>query len=227
MFSAVKIVAAAAIVALFGGFLLTGGVGDRQEDVAPPAAVSPSPSAEVAVQLPTEFSGSFTCATYWQDGTTRNVVVGPVEGGNLVRRETRGELGRFDAEMSDPRLQGDWTVYTSSDEYFWPGIDPELPLLMAPGVLHITNEGGSWQMPWGYFDLPGAMHVGEMDGIGYLVGAEGYDGLSAVFRLTSDNWDDDCYCWTGKGITPEAERCVMEMEGLVVEGEAPTPAVPE
>ena len=160
------------------------------------------------------------------DGPVTNNVLGQLGDGNLVRRETRGDLGRFDAQMSDPRLEGDWTVYTSTDEYFWPGADPNLPLILAPGVLQVTNDEGSWQMPWGHFALPGARNVTEMDGVWYLVGAGAYDGMTAIFRQTSQNWDD-CYCWVGKGITAESERCTFEMAGLIIEGVPPTPEVPE
>ena len=180
----------------------------------------------MAVQVPTDFSASFECSTYWEDGQQRNVVVGPVEGGNLVRRETRGELGRFQAESDDERLQGDWAVYTSTDEYFWPGVDPNLPLVMAPGVLHIATGEGSWHGAWGHFALPGSMNEGTVDGVSYLTGSGAYDGLTAMFRLGSDNWDD-CYCFVSKGFAADSERCRFQMEGLIIEGVPPTPHVPE
>jgi len=226
MFSALRIAAAAAIVALFGGFLLVGVVGDPQEGEVPPAAESPAPSPEIQVQLPAAFTGTFGCTTHWKDGQDKNVVVGPVEGGNLVRRETRGETGRFAAEMSDPRLQGDWTVYTSTDEYFWPGVDTNQPLILAPGILHITNEDGSWQMPWGYMALPDAVTEADWDGVGYMTGGRGYAGMTTLFTMEPRNWDD-CYCWTSKGMTAESERCTWDIEGLVIDAEIPTPEVPE
>lgn len=227
MFSTVRIAAASAVVALLGGLLLAGLVGEPQDGEPPPAAVSPSPLEEVLdVQAPTVFSASFECSTYWDDGQQTNVVVGPVEGGNLVRRETRGELGRFTAQSDDERLQGDWTVHTSTDEYFWPGVDPDLPLVMAPGVLHIATGEGSWQGQWGHFALPGAMNEGTIDGVSYLTGSGAYDGLTAVFRLGSDN-QDDCYCFVSKGFTADSERCRFQMEGLIIEGVPPTPDVPE
>jgi hypothetical protein len=51
MFSALKFVAAAAIVALFGGFLLTGVFTTQQEDEMPPAAATESPSPITAQML--------------------------------------------------------------------------------------------------------------------------------------------------------------------------------
>jgi hypothetical protein len=231
MFSALKFVAASVIVTLFGGLVLAGIFTTQQGDEMAPAAESasapsPSPAGEItALEAPSEFRARFACSTYWEDGQTRNVVMGPIGDGNLVRRETRGELGRFEAEADDPRLQGDWTVYSASDEYFWPGVDPNLPLIFAPGVLHISNDQGSWEMPWGHFALPGSMDVGELDGIAYLLGAGEYDGLTAVFRMTSENWED-CHCFTAKGYTATSERCRFEMAGLIVEGVPPTPEIP-
>ncbi len=227
MVSAASIVAAAAIVALLGGLLLAGVMGEPQDGEPPPAAVSPTPLEDVvAVQAPTDFRASFECSTYWEDGQQMNVVVGPVEGGNLVRRETRGELGRFEAESDDERLQGEWTVYTSTDEYFWPGVDPNLPLVMGPGALHIVTDEGSWQGPWGHFALPGSTSEESVGGVGYLTGSGAYDGLTVLFQLGSDNWDD-CYCFASKGFTAASERCRFQMEGLIVEGVPPTPHVPE
>jgi hypothetical protein len=223
VFSAVKLAAAAAIVALFGGFLLVGVVGDPQDgDLLPPAAESPS--AEAVVAVPAEFSGTFTCTTDWEGGTTTNVVLGPVEGGNLVRRERRGWTHGFSAEMSDPRLRGGWIAYRASDEYFWPEGDPNVALTMAPGVMHITNDEGSWQMPWGYMTLPDPVNKAEWDGVGLLTGAGGYDGMTALFTLEPVNWPD-CRCpgWTQGG----PELCSWAMQGLIVDGSVPQVVVPE
>jgi hypothetical protein len=54
MFSALKFVAAAAIVALFGGFLLTGILTTQQGDEVAPAAVTASPTTEASTAPPTE-----------------------------------------------------------------------------------------------------------------------------------------------------------------------------
>jgi hypothetical protein len=223
MLSAVKIVSAAAVVALFGGFLLVGVVGDPQDgDLLPPAAESPS--AEAIVAVPAEFSGTFACTTDWEGGTTTNVVLGSVEGGNLVRREIRGWTHEFSAEMSDPRLQGGWIAYRASDEYFWPEGDPNVPLTMAPGVIHITNDEGSWQMPWGYMTLPDPVNQAEWEGVGLLTGAGGYDGLTALFTLEPGNWPH-CRCpgWTQGG----PELCSWAIRGLIVDGPVPEVVVPE
>ena len=227
MMSALRYMAAAVVVALFGGYLLAAVVGDPPDgESLPPAAESSSPLAEATAQLPTAFEGTLSCSTFWEDGTVNNVVVGPVEGGNLVRRETRGGTGRFEAEMSDPRLGGDWTVYTSVDEYFWPGTDTNLPLTLAPGVLQVAGDEGSWQMSWGHMSLPGVMNPGHAEGYAYLDGGGTYEGLSALFRMELANWDD-CYCFNTRGLTASSRPCTWAVEGLIFEGDVPTPDVPQ
>lgn len=229
MFSALKLAVAGAVVALFSGVLLVAVVGEPRETLLPPAADSPPPSAEAA-GVPTRFSGSFACSTYWQDGHQRNVVLATLEEGALVRRETRGELGRFTAEVSDARLQGDWTMYAAADEYLWPGVDAQQPLILAPGVMRVTNAQGWWQMPWGYVALPGEMPdhaafpAGAEGGLAYLEGGGGYDGLTALFRLQRSG-QGACHCFESKGYTADSERCAWQVEGFIVEGTMPTPEV--
>ena len=224
MFSAAKLVAAACIVALFGGFLLVGVVGDPQDGDVLPAAVSPS-STELPMTAvpPAEVRGSFSCETTWQGGTTKNVVIGPVESGNLVRRESRGGSGRFEAEMSDPRLRGEWTAYSATDEYIWPGVDPAMPLVFDSGIIRVTNDGGSWQLPWGSSALPGGMaDMADAEGLTVAVGTGGYAGLTALLMLQAQNLDE-CSCFGG--FMPEP--CTWMVEGLIVEGVPPEPVVAE
>jgi hypothetical protein len=234
MLSPLKIRAALTIAAVSAGVLLPSVGSDPRavETLSTTASQASGPSAlTTEVQPPTEFSGSFTCSTYWQDGSSRNIVLGSVADGNLVRRETRGEVGRFNAEVTDPRLRGTYTVYSATDEYFWPGVDTSEPLLIARGVLHVTNEEGSWQMPWDWLDVPGGRDVERprdpaSDGISLMTGDGGYEGLTAVFTLARRD-QGECHCWISKGLTAESERCTWDMHGLVVEGVPPTPVLRE
>ena len=41
---------------------------------------------------PSELTGQLTCSTYFQNGARTSTIVGPAEGGDLVRHETRSFL---------------------------------------------------------------------------------------------------------------------------------------
>jgi hypothetical protein len=69
-----------------------------------------------------------------------------VDGGDLVRRETRGFEGVFNVdEMGDPRLDATFTVYTASDECVYPGVDIGEPLRLEVGVTRSETDEGAWQ----------------------------------------------------------------------------------
>jgi len=218
MFTALKFVAAAAIVALFGGFLLASITGDPQE-VVPPAAASPSPQPSdevVSIELPTEFSGRLSCFTYWQDGTTTNVVLGPMGEGNLVRRETRGGFFNFVVdEMSDPRFEGRWWAYLDADEYIYPGIDMDDHLTLTRGTQRIENDEGAWQGSAPGAHVPGApLSTWELL---ELIGEGAYEGYTTL--QWSNLVDDTCSCANPDNL------CEWDIRGLVFEGEMPP--VPE
>jgi|GEM_PF-3202167 len=224
MFTAVKFVAAAAIVALFGGFLLASITGDPRETAPLPAAVSPSPSAStVEVTVPEEFVGRITCGTHRQDGQSTDVVVGSVDGGKLIRRETRGQFGEYTVdEMSDARFDGTHTLFMDTDEYFFPGSDPIGYPLLRSSVHRIENDGGAWQSIGSVAYLPGSTASGSylpytapLADRWLLVGEGAHDGLTATWEMSLV--EPDCYCWD----QGHSEFCSWDLRGLVFEGDPP------
>lgn len=169
---------------------------------------------------PSELSGRFTCTSFWQDGTKTNTVLGPMGDGNLVRRETRGFVGRYTVDqMSDSRLDGTYSHYRDSDEYIGPAPLTPDHLWLVSNLLHIENEAGTWLGPAVDFYLPGTWDSAAEPRWerSVLAGEGAYEGLTAL--LETRVIDPDCYCWSlGTG---QPEWCSWDIRGLVVEGEMP------
>jgi len=182
-------------------------------------AVAAQEDEDRAVQSPTEFSGRLSCSDDWQEGTTSNVVLGPMGDGVLVRRETRGGFFRpVVDEMSDPRFEGTWSAYLDTDEYVYPGDAQDHPVLMA-GMQRIENEEGAWQgsAPDAYVPDGPTTTWGVMT----LTGERAYEGLTAV--QWTNVVDDVCSC-----VDLSADPCAWDIRGLVFEGEMPpVPSVTE
>ena len=169
---------------------------------------------------PLAVNGHITCSTYWQTGDMADVVLGPLGEGNLVRRETRGFLGRYNVdEMSDARLLGEFSLRENLDEYVGPEPFRGDHLRIWTTQLRIENEAGAWQGQETAFYLPGTWEpIAEprWDPL-VLVGEGDYAGSTALLELRLD--DPDCYCWSGVG----GSICGIEMRGLILE-DAPPPA---
>jgi hypothetical protein len=167
---------------------------------------------------PLEVAGGLTCSTYWQAGDVADVVLGPLDDGNLVRRETRGFLGRYNLdEMSDPRLLGRYTARMNMDEYVGPEPFRGDHLSVWTSQLRIENEAGAWQGQETAFYLPGTWEpITEPRWDQLVLTGEGdYAGKTALLELRLD--DPDCYCWSGVG----ASICTLEVRGLVLDGDLP------
>ena len=92
---------------------------------------------------PSDITGTVTCTSYWLPGDLTDEVVGPLEEGNLVRRESRGYLGRLTVdEMSDERLAGEYTQYMDHDEYFTAETEPPEHLILSSGAPHRQGHLG-------------------------------------------------------------------------------------
>jgi hypothetical protein len=177
-----------------------------------------------AVTPPTEMSGVLSCGSYYLDGASRNVVLGPVDDGNLVRRETRGSLTRLDVdEMSDVRLAGEWTVYESWDEYIYPGValDGPYPLSLVATTLRMVDDEGAWEGSDHGVHLPGVRDMTDPPVWEPMVlsGEGAYEGLIAA--QWSRLLDRDCDCWA------VADPCTWEVRGYIIDGRLPPlPDVP-
>ncbi len=171
MFSAVKFVAAGAIAALFGGFVLASVLTTQQGDGVVPAAVSESPATTVASDATATDTAFFEGVaaygqqvtpgkiTYEDDGTTRSV-------GATYRMEL--------TEMSDPRLNG--TFQIKWNEVTYDGIHN-----VVTASNRIDNEHGSWIGIERGYQHPGRGWAWQ----GLYQGHGAYEGLSALLF-----WED-------------------------------------
>ena len=188
-------------MALFGGL---GGATAGQEDAQ-------------MVEPPSEFSGTLDCPVRSEMGRSKHVVVGPLDDGNLVRREWRGRYGVFDVEgMSDPRLIGTLTAYMDIDEYIHPSVEMRSPPALISATMRIENEDGAWQGSGPDALVPGGPATEW--GLVPLVGEGAYEGLTAIWWTNLD--DPECSC-----LDPE-NPCMYHIRGTVFHGEMPpVPAV--
>ena len=173
-----------------------------------------------AAERPGEFTGRLTCSSYWLPGKMTDVLIGPLEEGNLVRRESRGYLGRLTVdEMTDERLTGEYTHFIDRDEYFTAETEPPEYLMLSSGALRVAGDGGDWLGHDQAFYLPGTYDAKLEPRWEQLVlhGSGDYAGLIALveMRLT----DTDCYCWSGDHGQPA--WCQWELRGVVLEGQMP------
>ena len=181
------------------GLLLLGGSVLAQEDAQ-------------SLEPPVEFSGSLGCPDAIVEGNGENVVLGPVDDGNLVRREWRGT--RFTwvlTDMSDPRLDGTLTVHMDRDEYVYPGVDLNDPPALMSATMRIENEAGAWHgsAPDAY--IPGGPP--STWGVVPLAGEDAYEGLTAAWSTNLQ--DPDCACWDTENL------CVHDVRGAVFAGDMP------
>lgn len=84
------------------------------------------------------------------------VFLGRFAEGSLIRCEVRGAVFRpIVDEVSDPRLEGQWSGHMNSDEYFHPHSAHEPRLAVARLMLRIENDEGAWQGSGDEWHLPG------------------------------------------------------------------------
>ncbi len=157
---------------------------------------------ESVVEPPSEFSGRLVCVGYWDPGVTTDVVIGRVGDQDLIRRETRdNELRLVAVEMTDPRLDGDFSQVFATDEF----LDPGTPYDRAPGPefgpspavttseSRLENEAGAWSgqttdLYWA--DAP----IDDTEwGTDVLTGQGAYEG-SSVMWWSRFAGPDGCAC---------------------------------
>ena len=155
-------------------------------------------AAQDGAVAPEAFSGVVHCGSQIAYGTSESQDV--MVGDTAVRVVSeRGHTWRPSAPgMSDPRLQGDYTISFDSDAYY--PADAVGSIDVGAGTWRIENDEGAWQ---------GSYHiVGDAPVVVPLVGEGAYDGLTAVVESAFDG-----------------AACSWEWSGVIFAGDAP--AYPE
>ncbi len=160
MFTATKTLAATAIIALFGGFLL---IGPLQSD----QATTVVPGAEVEAVTPVEFEARWMAAGAAERGTVESH-----EDGLVTYRDARSEL--WVDETTDPRLDG--TINLVHNTAVYSGVR------LSTGYFPIENDDGAWQeRPTSVIRLTGEMTVRPATAI--FDGEGAYEGLIAAAEV--------------------------------------------
>jgi len=191
MFGATKLVAAGAIVALVGGFLLTAGPFGRQAAMVPGGAGDSVPGAPVEV----------TGRSVHQPDCIRSEPV------SVVERITEYRLTCTSStafEWSDPRLQGvsttDFITYAYDE-------DDQGVMTFQTGTFAtvIDNEDGAWRMrPALTVGVPGSSGWEDQASVPVVYDGEGaYEGLSFVV------------------VQPSSDVLGGEARGYIIEGHFP------
>ena len=189
MFSTVKFVAVAAIVALFGGFLLTGALTTQQGEELVPAAVTASPSPVTTYVAPQPVSGKFNFG--------RKIQAADISQGE--DRKTHRDTGlEMPIELDDARLSG--TIYLALNEDLigekYQHHDGEV----STGTLELVNDDGSWiGTVRGYASMNPATQHWHME----LTGTGAHEGLSALLEAKGPygSWDVEGLIFPG--VLPE------------------------
>ncbi len=189
MFSAVTFAAAAAIVALFGGFVLSGALTTQQGEETVPAAVTASPSPATTYVAPHPVSGELRWERKFQ---TPDI-------SQLDDRKTyRGDGSENAIEMDDARLSGTMYLLRNRDDIGekYQRADGEV----WTGSLELVNDDGSWiGTVRGYTSMnPGTLHW-HME----LTGTGAHAGFSALLEARGlyGAWDVEGFVFPG--VLPE------------------------
>jgi hypothetical protein len=202
--SATKVVASVAVVALGASLLVTSV--PRQAGPADPGAVSqadtPSPMASIIpagdLAVPVVGTTTYVLDSLPDEGGSTGVTADFIE---WTRSD--GWYSFLTVEMSDPRLSGTLWYNAASDDFGWPDKVGE-GLEIFWGMVRIENAGGAWEGPyrggaiWDVEDLgapPPSFHdvvdaVDHWTWDGWLEGSGDYEGLSAWIRRDEQNDQD-------------------------------------
>jgi len=207
MLSAVKFVAAAAIVALFGGFLLTGVLTQQGDDEPLPAigasaSASPQTNPTTAATATSEASVTDDLRVTHVTGTLLNERFDDTEEESSVDDgigRVRGLKSIRTIWWSDPRLPAEWVTVLNVDQYQI-GVTKEVAWA---GTSRLERPAGYWTgTAVGYFDQDG-----NAFGQDVLIGHGPYEGLFAI--INARGWAD---------LEREHES---GFEGLIFEGQLP------
>ena len=181
VFSAVKLVAAASIIALIGGFLMAGLI-DPPEEAVPPAALDAAPVTHVTGTRVSAVEDT-TDEEWWaEDGVGHS----------------RGMRATETVEWSDPRLPSELQVATNLDTYWSP-----------VGEFRETVFSGTSLMegPDGYWTGEFTAYCDDSDcyGLNTITGHGAYEGLYAVLRAFDDIEGPEDGDWVLDGLLFEGE----------------------
>ena len=151
---------------------------------------------------PVQFTGIVDCGPQIAGGTSETVQV-PMGESVMTVLVRRGNTWQPSArEVSDPRLEGRYTISYDTDAYYPPGVVGSTDV--GAGTWRIENDEGAWQ---------GSYHIAGIDGGDVtvtvpLIGEGAYAGLFAIVESAYDS-----------------AACSWDWRGLIVDGELP--AYPE
>jgi hypothetical protein len=189
MFSTVKFIAAGAIVALFGGFLLTGALTTQQGEEMVPAAVIASPSPVMTYVAPNAVTGKLS----W-DRKFQTPEISQLSDRKTYRDE--GTAHRF--EMDDTRLSGTLYLAQNSDDIGekYQHHDGEV----WTGTIELVNDDGPWiGTVRGYTSMDPATTHWHME----LTGIGAHEGLSALLEAKGPYGSYDVEGFVFPGVLPE------------------------
>ena len=158
-------------------------------------SVTDTPQDAEAERPPVAFTGRIVCGDTVRTGVSES----PADGGP-VRLRTRGWAWRPTATMSDPRLEGDYSISYDSDDYESPTVTS-----VGTGTWRIENREGAWQGSFTNIKYPESTTIVSTA----LVGEGAYGGLTAVWEATNHR----------------PVECAWAIRGLILEGNVP--AAPE
>jgi hypothetical protein len=173
MFSALKFVVAAVIVALFGGFLLTGVMTTQPSEVAAPAITQEKDLKAGDWMTPSEaaFFGGGDCS---MDVTAAERRAIPSAAGF----ETRGLPTTCEVTLSDPRLGGTQVIVDNSDCFQRDGC-------IHWGTMEVVGPDGTWQGWYTGTEFPD----GSTNLYIVLTGAGEYEGLVNIRHASGSYWN--------------------------------------
>jgi len=234
VFRAAQVGVAAAVIGLFGGFLLLGGVLGPTDDTdlvgaSPSASIGPeaTDTAELATFPPPKVTyASGTLVPIEQDGSEDD---GPdvdhtAEGLDVLWYGAT----RYRVTSTDPRLAGVATIVHT--EAYWDhettidDIDAEEPggtwqLELYVARIEISDEQGAWSGPVGpafYASGSGSIDGSTEGSPGFtgvgpaiLEGSGAYEGLSLLMRLVNDEVPDSPEAWVPDGSQPSTFEAIV------------------
>jgi hypothetical protein len=181
------------------------GVGDAA--FASPPASDPTPGAAAVTLPPVEFTVCVPHNSPIRTGTAEEIVL-PEPNAGVSVEHSRGNTWQGTITASDPRLSGTHNYTWEEDRYTLPGGNAG-PVAWAEGH-YFENDEGSWQGSSVGFSDPDETSVG---GVAVLVGAGGYEGLTAVITGTD-----------GAGEPGIDGPCFLNFRGYIMAApEAPVP----
>jgi hypothetical protein len=171
MFSATKMLAATAVVALFGGLLVVGQLTQSVPNQAPAADAGAVMRGE-----PVEFQGRWSYGGELQGGAINVLDDGWWE------HSDRG-WGLHITEPGDPRLDGELTLRASAIQ--------KAGTEIWNGAFRIENEAGTWQQRPMIQSVKLSGEPEPMTWTAVFDGEDGYEGLTAVIGITrrAGGWD--------------------------------------